>query len=99
MSCCASGRVDLDYLARLTDAGWLVVDAPGTPSDGLYARDDAGPPLAVDAATGARSARRSRSPGPGSAACATLPDGRRARTGVRAAGGALSRRATTRPKP
>ncbi len=26
------GRVDLDYLARLTDAGWLVVDAPGTDS-------------------------------------------------------------------
>ena len=26
------GRVDLDYLARLTDAGWLVVDAPGTAS-------------------------------------------------------------------
>ena len=23
------GRIDLDYLATLTDAGWLVVDAPG----------------------------------------------------------------------
>ena len=42
------GRVDLDYLARLTDAGWLVVDAPGTAEDGLYARDEQGRHLVVD---------------------------------------------------
>ncbi len=38
-------RVDLDYLASLTDAGWLTIDAPGEPDDGLYARDPEGTPL------------------------------------------------------
>ena len=73
------GRVDLDYLARLSDAGWLVIDAPGTDADGLYARDAAGGPLAVDEGTGevgpAEGIARPRLGG-----IATLADGRRART-------------------
>ncbi|MBI3709997.1 MAG: molybdopterin oxidoreductase family protein [Proteobacteria bacterium] len=42
-------RVDLDYLARYTNAPWLVLHDPGTPEDGLFARDEAGNPLAWDA--------------------------------------------------
>jgi len=40
-------RVDLDYLARYTNAGWLVIQAPGTADDGLFARDEAGNPLVL----------------------------------------------------
>jgi anaerobic selenocysteine-containing dehydrogenase len=38
-------RIDLDYLVRYTNAHWLVVDAPGTADDGLFARDGEGRPL------------------------------------------------------
>ena len=41
-------KIDLDYLARYTNAGWLVIQAPGTPQDGLFARDEAGNPLVLD---------------------------------------------------
>ncbi len=46
-------RIDVDYLTRYTNAGWLVIDAPGTARDGLIARDDAGRPLCwnLDGAT------------------------------------------------
>src|SRR5271155_4679458 len=37
-------KVDLDYLARYTNAGWLVIQAPGSADDGLFARDEAGAP-------------------------------------------------------
>ena len=74
------GRVDLDYLARLTDAGWLVVDAPGTAERRPLRARRGGP-----AARRRRGHRRGRpgggrSRGRGSAASPTLPDGRRART-------------------
>jgi anaerobic selenocysteine-containing dehydrogenase len=42
-----AGRVDLDYLARWTNAPVLVGE------DGLFLRDDAGKPLVLDRATGA----------------------------------------------
>ena len=38
-------RIDLDYLARYTNAAWLVLRSPGAPDDGLFARDTAGAPL------------------------------------------------------
>ena len=44
-SCCALGAVDLDYLARSPTRAWLVIDAPGAASDGLFARDRQGQPL------------------------------------------------------
>ncbi|MFO1163559.1 MAG: molybdopterin-dependent oxidoreductase, partial [Reyranellaceae bacterium] len=73
------GRVDLDYLAGLTDAGWLVVDAPGTDRHGLYARDERGHPLAVAGDTGlvgpAETIREPRLGG-----TVELPDGDRARS-------------------
>jgi anaerobic selenocysteine-containing dehydrogenase len=42
-------KVDLDYLARYTNAGWLVIQAPGTAEDGLFARDDKGNPQVLGA--------------------------------------------------
>jgi anaerobic selenocysteine-containing dehydrogenase len=45
----SADRIDLDYLARYTNAGWLVIQAPGTADDGLFARDDKGGPLVLDA--------------------------------------------------
>jgi sulfite dehydrogenase (quinone) subunit SoeA len=49
-------RVDLDYLARYTNAGWLVIQAPGTADDGIFARNDKGSPLVLDKAGGVASA-------------------------------------------
>ena len=70
-------KVDLDYLARYTNAGWLVIQAPGTADDGLFARDDKGAPLVLDQKGGVASALDAgvemRMVGD-----ATLPDGRRA---------------------
>ena len=37
-----AGRVDLDFLVRYTNAGWLVIDDAGAADHGLFARDDAG---------------------------------------------------------
>ncbi len=45
-------RIDLDFLVRYTNAPWLVIEAPGTPSHGLFARDDLDQPLCQDSATG-----------------------------------------------
>ncbi|MEO1680727.1 MAG: molybdopterin oxidoreductase family protein [Pseudomonadota bacterium] len=42
-------RVDFAYLGRYSNAGWLVIDAPGTAEDGLFARDSEGQPLVWDA--------------------------------------------------
>jgi len=41
-------RIDLDFLVRYTNAPWLIVDAPGTPEHGLFARDAEGQPLCCD---------------------------------------------------
>jgi len=35
-------QVDFDYLARYTNAGWLVIQDEGSPDDGLFVRDDGG---------------------------------------------------------
>ncbi len=44
----AADRVDLDFLARYTNAAWLVIQEPGAPDHGLFARDAGGRPLAWD---------------------------------------------------
>ena len=41
-------KVDAGYLARYTNAPWLVIQAPGAADDGLFARDEAGHPLCFD---------------------------------------------------
>ena len=47
-----AGKIDLDYLARYTNAPCLVVDAPGTSGHGLLLRDDDGKELVIDKRTG-----------------------------------------------
>jgi sulfite dehydrogenase (quinone) subunit SoeA len=39
---------DWEFLVRTTNAAWLVIQAPGTPRDGLFLRNDQGQPLIFD---------------------------------------------------
>ena len=48
----ANHQIDVDYLRRYTNAGWLVIMAPGAADDGLIARDKEGRPLVYDKRTG-----------------------------------------------
>ncbi|MBL8311340.1 MAG: molybdopterin oxidoreductase family protein [Burkholderiales bacterium] len=48
--------IDHEYLARYSNAPWLVIDAPGTAQDGLFLRDSDGKPLVWDQHT--QSAKR-----------------------------------------
>ena len=70
-------RVDLDYLVRYTNAAWLVIQAPGAPDDGLFARNETGEPLVLEPsgalANGMAADGSARLVGE-----AALPDGRRA---------------------
>src|SRR5262252_4058268 len=70
-------RVDIDYLGRYTNAGWLVVQAPGAADDGLFVRDETGEPLVLEPSGSLASGMI-----PGIAARlvgeAVLPNGRRA---------------------
>ncbi|MBM3514331.1 MAG: formate dehydrogenase [Alphaproteobacteria bacterium] len=43
-----AGQIDLDYLARYTNAPWLVIAEPGAPDDGLFLTDAAGNQLLWD---------------------------------------------------
>lgn len=70
-------RVDWTFLARYTNAGWLVIDAPGSDEHGLFARDAAGRPLSKDATGVLRPAGRADGDVCLVGAC-TLADGRRA---------------------
>ncbi len=45
-------RIDLDFLARFTNAGWLVRRNPGAADDGLFVRDADGKPMVSDRAAG-----------------------------------------------
>ena len=47
-----TGRMDLDYLARFTNAPCLVDEDPKSDTRGLLLRDDAGKPLVFDRRTG-----------------------------------------------
>ena len=74
------GLVDWEFLIKYTNAPWLVVQTPGIPGDGLFARDEAGNPLIWDAR--AQVAVNGLLPEIAPALLATvgLPDGRRAKT-------------------
>jgi anaerobic selenocysteine-containing dehydrogenase len=74
-----AGRIDAPYLADCTDAGWLVVEAPGTAEDGLYARDPAGRPLCRDRRSGALLPADDPAAAPSLRGTVTLPNGWRAR--------------------
>ncbi|GIX11112.1 molybdopterin oxidoreductase family protein [Elioraea sp.] len=71
-------RVDLEFLADYTNAGWLVIDDPRGPDDGLFARDAAGTPLVLDRG-GAPRPWNGEGVRPSLARPATLADGRRAK--------------------
>ena len=47
-----SGNVDLDYLARYTNAPWLVIRNPGAENDGLFLRDGDGNEMVIDRKSG-----------------------------------------------
>ena len=47
-----AGKIDLDYLARYTNAPVLVNNDPKSPEYGLFLRDEDGKPLVIDRATG-----------------------------------------------
>jgi anaerobic selenocysteine-containing dehydrogenase len=72
-------RIDLDFLVRYTNAAWLVIENPGGADHGLFARDDAGKPLAWDRTAGAPADAATAGMQPAIVGEFTLPDGRRAR--------------------
>lgn len=47
-----AGKIDLDYLCRYTNAGFLVNCDETSPENGLFLRDDTGKALVLDRATG-----------------------------------------------
>ena len=74
------GWIDWEFLIKYTNAPWLVVQTPGMPGDGLFARDAEGHPLVWD-----QEARRFTNGNlpdiaPALHATVDLPDGRRAKT-------------------
>ncbi|MDX6749960.1 molybdopterin oxidoreductase family protein [Geminicoccaceae bacterium 1502E] len=74
-----AGKVDAGYLARYTNAGWLVIEAPGTAEDGLFARDAEGRPLCLDRTSGALGPATTGEASPALKGEVLLPDGRKAR--------------------
>ena len=72
------GRVDLAFLARYTDASWLVIRNPGKADDGLFARDAGGRALAWDTRRDAAVDAQAPDIAPRLAGEVMLPDGRRA---------------------
>ncbi|SEW30683.1 Anaerobic selenocysteine-containing dehydrogenase [Cognatiyoonia koreensis] len=47
-----AGKIDLDYLARFTNASVLINEDPKSDQRGQFLRDDQGQPLVIDRATG-----------------------------------------------
>lgn len=73
-----SDAIDFDFLARYTNATWLVVQNPGGADDGLFARDADGVPLAWDVTAGAAAPSSDPDISPAVVGVFDLPDGRRA---------------------
>jgi sulfite dehydrogenase (quinone) subunit SoeA len=71
-------QIDVDYLRRYTNAGWLVIAAPGAPDDGLIARDNDGRPLVFDARTGRLASALEAELSPAFSGTFTLADKRQA---------------------
>ena len=72
-------RIDLEFLARYTNAAWLVIQAPGTAEHGLFARDAAGAPLAWDRERNAAIDAATAGMQPAVVGEYLLPDGRTAK--------------------
>jgi anaerobic selenocysteine-containing dehydrogenase len=73
-----SGSVDTEFLIRYTNAHYLVIDAPGTADNGLFARDAAGHVLAFDRTTQTLCDATALAIDPALLGSFTLPDGRQA---------------------
>ena len=71
-------KIDLDYLIRYTNAGYLVVKNSGGADDGLFARDESGHPVAYDKKTSKFVNANSPDLSPALSGTFTLPDGRTA---------------------
>ena len=72
-----AGQVDLDYLARYTNASWLVIMDEGAADHGLIARFE-GAPLVLDRRNGRPGLAADPQVRPALHGEASLPDGRRA---------------------
>lgn len=73
-------RIDLDFLARTTDAGWLVVQNPGEADDGEILRNGDGQPLCWDGAKDAPAPARGEGVAMALIGERRLPDGRVAKS-------------------
>jgi anaerobic selenocysteine-containing dehydrogenase len=74
------GAIDYGFLARYTNAPWLVIQAPGTAEDGLFARDASGAPLVWDENRNAIADGSTGDTTPALFATCTLADGRAAKS-------------------
>jgi anaerobic selenocysteine-containing dehydrogenase len=74
------GSIDFEFLARYTNAPWLVVQAPGSPTDGLFARNAEGQPLVWDELSGGAAGEMGPRIKPALFGTWTLPDGRTVKT-------------------
>jgi len=72
-----AGKVDADYLARYTNAPWLVIDDEATADHGLFARGGDGAPLVWDRKRDRLVAASDAEALPTLQGPRTLPDGRR----------------------
>lgn len=71
-------QIDFDFLARYTNATWLVVQNPGGADHGLFARDENGVPLAWDKTAGEAVPSSRTDFSPAVVGTFELPDGRKA---------------------
>jgi len=74
-----AGKVDVGYLQRYTNAGWLVIEAPGEADDGLFLRDEEDRPLTRDLASDRLAAHPAKDAKPALKGAVDLGGGRRAR--------------------
>ncbi|MDP6430274.1 MAG: molybdopterin oxidoreductase family protein [Rhodospirillales bacterium] len=74
-----AGKVDADYLIRYTNAGYLVIDDPGAPDDGLFARGGEGEALSWDTRSNAAAGAHDAAVRPALRGEFSLPGGQRAR--------------------
>src|SRR5204862_3835019 len=74
------GLIDWEFLIKYTNAPWLVVQTPGMPGDGLFARDKGGNPLVWTPQEQRFADGHKPDIAPALLATVDLPDGRRAKT-------------------
>ncbi len=76
------GTIDYEFLARYTNAPWLVICDPGAPDDGLFARDAEKRPLVHDEAAASLTGAVSADTRVSLFGSFTLADGRAAKTSL-----------------